>query len=160
MLDVFILSFLRLFAFMKIKPHDGGLMKLSSSAVVWDEKRQSVFKQWVGTGAGQLWDWLGGYWPPMSSSCHLKGVTALQSLHPAKSTVGLLRMTLDWANHPPLWSSSLDGDAVPILFFFFWSSFNQQCLGCRIWCPLSTHHESKYSIGKSVSFILLLLLHS
>ena len=119
MLDVFILSFLRLFAFMKIKPHDGGLMKLSSSAVVWDEKRQSVFKQWVGTGAGQLWDWLGGYWPPMSSSCHLKGVTALQSLHPAKSTVGLLRMTLDWANHPPLWSSSLDGDAVPIQFFFF-----------------------------------------
>lgn len=93
-------------------------MKLSSSAVAWDEKRQSVFKQWVGTGAGQLWDGPGGYWPPVSSSCHLKGVTALQSLHPAKSTLGLLRMTLDWANPPPLWSSSLDSDAVSILFFF------------------------------------------
>lgn len=57
-------------------------MKLPSSAVAWDEKRQCVFKQWVGTGAGQLWDWPGGYEPPMSSSCHLKGDTALRSLHP------------------------------------------------------------------------------
>ena len=142
MLDVFILSFLRLFAFVKISPMmEAFQMKLSSSAVAWDEKRQSVFKQWVGTGAGQLWDGPGGYWPPVSSSCHLKGVTALQSLHPAKSTLGLLRMTLDWANPPPLWSSSLDGNAVPILFFFC-SSFSQQYPGCRIWCPLSTHPVS------------------
>lgn len=59
MLDVFILSFLRLFAFVKISPMmEAFQMKLSSSAVAWDEKRQSVFKRWgleqvsFGTGRG------------------------------------------------------------------------------------------------------------
>lgn len=68
--------------------------------------------------ACQLQDWPGG----TTDYQHLAPVTLNVSLSCdhvfcAKPTRGHLRTTLDWGNHPSLWSPSRDWDVAPIKIF-------------------------------------------